>query len=337
MRDAAFIKKNHFCIYDGIVPVFRVLIILVVSFSTFIKDGMNIGLDNARICVLVYLAYSLALIIFPRLRKYIAYNYPLVFPNMDMVLFSCCIVFTGGANSFLYLFYIFFIIFFSIVYGFKKSLIASTICVVYYIAAVMIADGYVSFEVYIRLVFFMAISFFTGYIFEKANEQTYTMATQDSLTSLYNHQYFYRSLEHVIAKSSKGRSPVSLAIFDIDNFKCVNDKYGHLEGDRILKEISSIVKKNVRSEDIAARYGGDEIVILLPNVDREAAFAVCQRIKDIFQQSYRTQEGEEITLSVGIATFPVNAANSIQLFHAADKALYRAKNSGKNTVEYCTV
>lgn len=338
MKNVFLMEKGYFNVYNGMIPVFRTAVVLIVAITTLVYNTSTVGwkLNIGCIGVLIYIVYSLLLLIFSDLRKHLAYNYPFVIPVIDILLLSFCIINTGGGESPFYLFYVFFIVFFSVVYGLKKSVIAGVISSICYSAAVLISDGYFSFEVFVRVVFFLTLSAFTGYIYEKISMHTYSMATRDSLTTLYNHQYFYSSLEYILSKNSKDGSPVSLAIFDVDNFKQINDKYGHLEGDRILVKISSIIKENIRSEDIAARYGGDEIVIVLPNTDSKAALKVCQRIKEIFQQGFETVTGEEITLSVGIATFPYNGTTSLELFHAADQALYRAKNNGKNAVEYCS-
>jgi diguanylate cyclase (GGDEF)-like protein len=336
LKNASYLKKRHFIIYDSMIPFFRLIIVFIAAVIILLYGSGESSYPAIAVSIIIYLVCSVLILVFSGIRKRIAFNYPLVLPSADMLLLSICIFNTGGAKSPLYIFYAFFIIFFSVIYGLKKSIIASFTSIVFYSAAVLAADGTIGMELLLRIIFFLALSFFSGYIFGKINKYSFSMATRDSLTSLYNHQYFYSSLECILSESSRLKTPVSIAIIDVDNFKSINDKYGHLKGDQVLVKVSSIIKKNLRGDDIAARYGGDEIVLVLPSTDSNTALQVCHRIKDVFQEGFKKELDEEITLSIGIATFPYDGLTSLELFHAADMALYRAKNNGKNAVEYCS-
>ncbi len=124
-------------------------------------------------------------------------------------------------------------------------------------------------------------------------------------------------------------------MFDVDDFKQINDTLGHAAGDAILREMGSLLLKHVRGEDIAARYGGDEFILILPDASREVtaerAERLCEHVQHLHVQ-YEGQTLEAVSLSVGVAIFPEHGSTSILLLKAADDALYRAKREGRGRV-----
>ena len=167
------------------------------------------------------------------------------------------------------------------------------------------------------------------------NAQLYELATKDGLTKLYIHRHFYFLLEAEIKRVQRYDHILSLLIMDIDNFKQVNDTYGHLIGDLVLKEISSTILQTVRHVDIPARYGGEEFTIILPETSALNAVIIADRLRErISQIEVRVDENTVIspTVSIGIAEFP-NASGDIKgLIDCADKALYVSKENGKNCI-----
>lgn len=168
------------------------------------------------------------------------------------------------------------------------------------------------------------------------NARLFLWAIHDSLTGLYNNQYFYKELAEEIEKSKRYGRVFSLVMFDIDNFKHINDNYGHSSGDRALQVLSDCIRKTIRKEvDIAARYGGDEFVIVLSNTRAEDALRVSERLLNLVR-SHRipTSDAREFhfTLSMGITEFPRDGEESYYLFNRADEALYTSKRNGKNTI-----
>ena len=167
------------------------------------------------------------------------------------------------------------------------------------------------------------------------NAQLYELATKDGLTKLYIHRHFYFLLESEIKRVQRYNHVLSLVIMDIDNFKHVNDTYGHLVGDMVLKEIASTIQKTVRHVDIPARYGGEEFTIILPETTALNAVTIAERLRQkISEIQVRVDENTVIspTVSIGIAEFP-NAAEGIkELIDCADKALYVSKENGKNCI-----
>ncbi len=167
------------------------------------------------------------------------------------------------------------------------------------------------------------------------NSRLYRMATLDRMTRLYIHHYFQDRIEEEIKRAERTRTPLSMIICDIDNFKSVNDTYGHQQGDIILKESAKIIKKLVRNEDIAARYGGEEFAVILPSAPLSAAVEIATRIRRTIEMC--EFEGQpkplHVTISVGVAEFlPSVDRNKTSFIERADTALYKAKRTGKNRV-----
>ena len=336
MRKDTGIKRDHFEIYDEIVPVFRIFIIAAISALLLTVGQVKaFSLSPQNVFIYAYGVYSL-LLIFRKARKKLAFRYPFFLPVADISLLTVGIAMSGGAESPYYIFYAMFIAFLAISYGLKFSIIGTLICIAWYTAAILYANGCLTGIISVRFAFFLMFSVFTGYISEKIYKHTYELAVHDGLTSLYSHQFFYDSLEGLLKESQKTAAPVSLALIDVDNFKAFNDRIGHLEGDKVLVKLSSVIKSCIRSADIAARYGGDEIVIIFPDTEGPAAAKICERIRERINAGFASDVGDRITISIGIATYPENGTTSRQLFDSADKALYEAKQDGKNKTVCCS-
>jgi diguanylate cyclase len=156
----------------------------------------------------------------------------------------------------------------------------------------------------------------------------------DTLTQLNNRDFFYASISDSMEKLKKEKSYISLLMIDLDNFKNINDTYGHIAGDEILKQLSNILKCNIRANDIATRWGGDEFVITLPGVNTKDAFKIADRIRrDIYSHDFSYNNNFfKVTASIGITS--VGDKTDINAFiDLADKALYKAKTN-KNSVAF---
>ncbi|MBX3037216.1 MAG: diguanylate cyclase [Anaerolineales bacterium] len=170
----------------------------------------------------------------------------------------------------------------------------------------------------------------------RLHEQIKKMATTDAVTGLSNRHVFEQTLAAEVERTQRLGMNVSLIIFDIDDFKEFNDTYGHPAGDARLKGMAEIIKSNLRKYDIAARYGGDEFAIILSNSNEQNALAFAKRLHEAAQIGAPNTTDENApgyTLSIGLATFPQDAANHNELLIAADHAAMRAKHLGKNQIK----
>jgi diguanylate cyclase (GGDEF)-like protein len=165
-------------------------------------------------------------------------------------------------------------------------------------------------------------------------EKTTQCSQVDALTELYNRRYFDDELVKEIARARRHNSMLSILFLDLDDFKSINDTFGHIAGDKVLKSIADIMASEKRTEDIAARYGGEEFVIISPQTGKANTLILGERIRQRVEQLQLEYEGQTIrlTISGGLASFPVDAVDALTLIKYADNALYRAKTSGKNNI-----
>jgi len=165
-------------------------------------------------------------------------------------------------------------------------------------------------------------------------EKTVSLTHTDSLTNLINHGRFQYLLNKQIKHTTKSKKPLSLVMIDIDNFKNFNDTLGHPAGDSVLINIAKIMKKTCRSSDIVARYGGEEFAIVLTDTNEESAWGLAERVREAIEKfdfpGQEIQPEQNLTISLGLASFPDDAKTAGRLISKADSALYQAKKAGKN-------
>jgi diguanylate cyclase (GGDEF)-like protein len=157
------------------------------------------------------------------------------------------------------------------------------------------------------------------------------LSTTDKLTGLKNRRFFQEKLEEQIGLYNKFQTPFSLFILDIDHFKKVNDTYGHQTGDYVLEKLAAILKSNSRKEDIAARFGGEEFVLILPNIDVPESKLLADHLRHTIAQA--VWEIGSLTVSIGAATF-TSQDSDITILKNADQALYASKANGRNRVTH---
>ncbi|MGQ5721570.1 MASE4 domain-containing protein [Enterobacter bugandensis] len=166
-------------------------------------------------------------------------------------------------------------------------------------------------------------------------QQSYQNSIRDPLTRLYNRSYFYESLNQALGTAKPSR-PVSVIVSDLDRFKRINDNYGHLQGDKVLQFVANLLMDSVRPQDIAARIGGEEFVLMLANTSAEDAYQVAERIRlklsGFDKISSEGQLPEPITISMGVFTATSSSVSAEACVESADKAMYEAKETGRNRV-----
>jgi diguanylate cyclase (GGDEF)-like protein len=165
-------------------------------------------------------------------------------------------------------------------------------------------------------------------------EKLQKLAITDGLTRLYNSRSFYSQLELEVDRFNRYQHPLTLLLLDIDHFKDYNDKYGHLEGDKVLVRFSQIIRTCLRTNDSAYRYGGEEFTVILPETAGEEARTVAQRIRAALEaEPFSPEDGEEVTVTISIGLTEYHAKEELSTFiQRADQAMYRSKRSGRNKV-----
>lgn len=165
-------------------------------------------------------------------------------------------------------------------------------------------------------------------------EELKLLSMTDPLTGLFNRRYFRERLYEEAERVKRHDECFSTFVIDIDNFKAFNDRYGHLAGDEVLRDVSRAIRDAVRSMDVVARYGGEEFAVILPHTGKTSAFEIAERVRRGVEliASEKDSYTNPLTISVGVAEFPRDAGTIDDLIDRADRAMYRAKNSGKNQV-----
>lgn len=157
--------------------------------------------------------------------------------------------------------------------------------------------------------------------------------SRDSLTGAYNRKFFFDKLKDELERAKRYKRPMSLVLLDIDNFKKINDKYGHPFGDKVLKEVSNLVMSKGRSTDYFARVGGEEFAIILPETDVRGAEKVCERLRKAIEALKLKANGEDVNVTVSFGVTQAKETDTVDsLYERADRALYMAKRGGKNRV-----
>jgi diguanylate cyclase (GGDEF)-like protein len=170
-------------------------------------------------------------------------------------------------------------------------------------------------------------------------EQLEESAMSDPLTGLANRRAFAQRLGEECARHVRYGGPLSLLMLDVDHFKAVNDRFGHLAGDVVLRNVADVLRAALRTTDLAVRYGGDEFAIVLPQTGKTEAFAVAEKLRLEMEDLSRSRHGEgqdnpgfDVRVSVGVASANGPESSPDHLLEAADRALYRAKQNGRNQV-----
>jgi diguanylate cyclase (GGDEF)-like protein len=170
----------------------------------------------------------------------------------------------------------------------------------------------------------------------KLQETLRAQAIRDPLTKLFNRRYMEECLDREFHRAERRQHPISIIMADIDHFKLFNDTYGHDAGDVLLKLLSAILQKSVRKEDIICRFGGEEFVLIMPDMPLDVAIGRASALREMLKDARFDYEGQDlgaVTISLGVAVFPDHGKTPQKVLKSADDALYRAKNNGRDRVE----
>jgi diguanylate cyclase (GGDEF)-like protein len=171
---------------------------------------------------------------------------------------------------------------------------------------------------------------------ERADERNRLLAMQDELTGLSNRRFIMEALSLQLAQARRNGKPVSVLMIDVDYFKSINDTYGHLSGDRVLRNLATSLRSRLRAQDMAGRWGGEEFLVVLPDTDAAGATILAGNLRaEVEDARWSAQDGRSIplTLSIGVHTCDSATEELDTVISAADQALYRAKQAGRNRVE----
>ena len=206
--------------------------------------------------------------------------------------------------------------------------------------AKQIADGHLGHKIYIGTADELQeladdFNMMADSLFDKTRRLEKEAIT-DGLTGLFNHRHFFSRLEFEINRAIRANSPVSVLMLDVDNFKQYNDRYGHPRGDEVLRKCAAAIRDSVRGVDIAARYGGEEFTVILTDTDKNGAMVVAENIRRAIEEQRFSDEGGDathnVTVSIGVSSYPADTMEMKDLIKKADDALYTAKKEGKNRV-----
>jgi diguanylate cyclase (GGDEF)-like protein len=173
-------------------------------------------------------------------------------------------------------------------------------------------------------------------LMERERTDLMRTALVDQLTDLGNRRLFDQRFAEEVGRSRRYSEPLSLIMIDLDRFKDINDRFGHVAGDDVLRAVGELLHETLRVSDVAARYGGDEFAIILPGTTKTEAWVVAEKIRSELQELHlQASVGQSLVIraSLGVASYSLDHEGPLQLLEAADAALYRAKHSGRDRVE----
>lgn len=267
--------------------------------------------------------------------------------HLDIIMFMVLIFFTGGIKSELYVFLFFTIGFCGIKNEIAAAIKAGVVCAVMYTVTCILANrfydvGITYTTLVIRDLLFLMAAFAISRInfevkkYDEMRKKEFRLARTDKLTGLANRHYFDQKLKEEVDYVRSTGTVLNVLMFDLDNFKGFNDTYGHVSGDKLLVLFSDIIRQSVRKSDIPVRYGGEEFLILIRELDIFIAKSVGDRIRRQLEKQRiylgQQEEKQKVTVSCGVAQFPMHSSNIKEVIERADQALYHAKSIGKNIV-----
>jgi diguanylate cyclase (GGDEF)-like protein len=312
--------------HERFLPALRILTTLVIIVVFYDRFRFDVFIAFA-----VYMLFAALKLFLSGLFKNPVMNHKYLDAALDMLFISCLTVLTGGSSSILWPLYLAPVISFTVAWGGRSGIVVAAAGTVFYLLAIYYEELSLKNVPPDFLIAIVLVTSLTALLFYRDKKAVLKIAATDSLTRTYNLGYFQECLDRAVERYEISREPVSLLFIDVDDFKVVNDTYGHMRGDEVLKAISEAILLAVRKQDLVFRYGGDEFAVILQNASREDALQVAERV---LSNVNRSVDGlttfMKATVSVGIAVLDEEFTAKNKFLEAADKALYEAKRLGKN-------
>lgn len=327
--------------------VFRWLILFLLACIYFVSSGVMISNTVFFQLAGFSIIYNFLVTVFILKNFSIKKTLSVVF-YIDVIFISIFSAVLGGLNSDTYIILFFIICYYGINRNTTHIFNISAFCVISYsLFTVIITKNKGThifnyqdliirnlFIIFISYGIFLAVSQIKRY--HDLHRKEFALARTDKLTGLPNRHYLEQKLIDEVLYSEYSGSPLNVLIFDLDNFKKFNDTYGHMSGDKLLTIFADIIRQNIRKEDIPIRFGGEEFLILIRDLNLEMAKMIGDRIRTQLEKEHiyvhNGKNRRKVTASCGIAQYPIHSKNIKEVINLADKALYHAKEIGKNTI-----
>ncbi|PNT93185.1 hypothetical protein CDQ83_06540 [Clostridium thermosuccinogenes] len=347
MKNASYIIDQHGSYWKGFDFRLRCIILAVSVICSFTSEVRIFTGYGTFILSAVFFLYWLLSVLYLTKSKGNFKKALRVVSYFDIAMISFLCYCTGGIGSDGYVVYFFIIGIIGIQNSPAPTIKASIFAAVTYTLAALLSKSVMEMKDFWRLglrvfyIFALCAAVLRIYReirkYEELHKREFKLARTDKLTGLANRRYFEQKLAEEARYSDASGKPVNILIFDIDNFKKFNDTYGHIFGDKLLELFADIIKKNIRKSDIPIRYGGEEFLILIRDLDKKTARNVAERIRSQLEKQCivlvdSTNESKMMTVSCGLSQYPEDSKDISEVVKFADMALYRAKQTGKNTV-----
>ncbi len=327
------------------------MLLLITSITLLSFSLLNaLSFNNTLVASIDFLAGFLALYAYIDLKFSQNIDKSINIGVVTLFIFFLGLSYIHQNKDFILIWTIFFPIFVMTLKGHKQGVLITLVfySILFFITYQGIGiwqDGAWSFESFIRFTVASLVLTYILYVKESAlnlliqkehsalNELK-RLSITDSLTGLFNRRYINKKLEFEISQAKQNKTPLSLAILDIDNFKKINDQYGHNHGDYVLQEVSDLLRLHLPQEEFLARWGGEEFLIIFPNQSIEAAMQLCDDIREKIIH-HECDTPIDITVSFGVAEYQLGCEHN-SFIARADSALYQSKKSGRNQVSQYT-
>lgn len=328
--------------YDRVVRVVGWAVIVAVS-TIAAASGLYPDTQTAILALMAIAAVFLLIVHDVLPADLLGGTRPIVEGSVGITITTLLVVLTGGPSSPFFFVYVLIVAGAALVLSPSRTLTVTAFALGGYLVGVLADSTKLPIDepvIVIVAVNMGALVLLTYVAMVVAREQRRSrdaaieLSSTDSLTGLYNRAYFFAAIDREMQRSARSQRGFCLLMLDLDGLKPINDRFGHFEGDRVLRAIGEVIRHGVRRIDTAARYGGDEFVVLLPETDPTGAYILAEKIRSgAARLAMSTSAGRIPTsLSIGAVTFPADGSTVDDLMIAADRAMYESKRRGKNQI-----